>query len=105
MPQTLTAESKMSQTDEDRRRSKRKPHVIEAWIWSPTSTNLNDKEEVRAVNLSRHGVGFQIEREIPVAHFMMIEIGMGNQKVSSEVRIISCRECEDGKFEVGAEFC
>ena len=35
----------------------------------------------------------------------MIEVGLGAQQVVSEVRIISCRESEDGVFEVGAEFC
>jgi hypothetical protein len=89
----------------DRRRSDRTPKVLDAWICSPTATDpAGEREVVTAVNLSRHGVAFALEHSVPTGAFYVIEISMGGQKVLSEVRIISCRKGEDGRFEVGAEF-
>ncbi len=92
-------------SDDDRRRSARVPHVAEAWVCSPTDFDLEKKIEVRAVNLSRHGVAFDVDSDMATGSFKMIEIGIGDQRVRTEVRIISCRQTEDGHFEVGAEFC
>jgi len=89
----------------DRRRSERTPHVVEAWIVSPTATRADERREVRALNLSRHGVGFEIGAAMPVGSFFVVEIGVGEQRLRSEVRIISCRRTETGAFEIGAEFC
>ena len=90
---------------DDRRRSLRTPHVAEAWIASPTATSTEEKKEVTALNLSRHGVGFELARPVPVGTFHVIEIEMGDQRLVSEMRIISCRAGENGTYEVGAEFC
>ena len=89
----------------DRRRSQRKPHVVEAWIISPTATRQSEKLEVTSVNISRHGVCFSLAREIPQASFYVIEVLMGEQKIVSEVRVISCRKDASGRYDVGAEFC
>ena len=91
-------------TGADRRRSTRKPHVAEAWVASPTATDPDDKLEVTALNLSRHGVAFELPKPLPEGAFYIMEIGVGDQRLSSEVRIISCRKVE-GVYEVGAEFC
>lgn len=91
--------------EKDRRRSDRTPKVLDAWICSPTATDpAEEREVVTAVNLSRHGVAFALEHSVPTGAFYIIEFSMGGQKVVSEVRIISCRKAEDGRFEVGAEF-
>ncbi len=92
-------------SEDDRRRSNRVPHVAEAWICSPTDFEKEKQIEVRAVNLSRHGVAFDVKAELPTGSFQVIQIGIGEQQMSSEIRIISCRRLEDGMFEVGAEFC
>ena len=89
----------------DRRRSLRKPHVAEAWICSPTATRPEEKVEVTAINLSRHGVAFEIPKNLPTDTFYVMEVGVGDQRLVSEVRIISCRKAENGNYEVGAEFC
>ena len=91
-------------TGADRRRSTRRPHVAEAWVASPTATRPDDKLEVTALNLSRHGVAFELPEPLPEGSFYVVEIGVGDQRLSSEVRIISCRKV-DGVYEVGAEFC
>ena len=89
----------------DRRRSPRTPHVAEAWIASPTATNPEERIEVTSMNLSRHGVGFELARAIPENTFYVIEIGMGEQRIVSEIRIVSCAKSDHGSWEVGAEFC
>src|SRR3954463_13027370 len=91
--------------ESDRRRSARVPHVCESWISSPTATDPEDKQEVTAVNISRHGVGFELAKAMPVGAFYVIEIGVGEQRLRSEVRLVSCKRNEAGMFEVGAEFC
>ncbi len=89
----------------NRRRSVRKPHVAEAWICSPTATSLDAKIEVIAINLSRHGVAFELSTPLATGAFHAMEIGVGDQRLISEIRIVSCRKTENGKYEVGAEFC
>jgi hypothetical protein len=89
----------------DRRRSERKEHVVEAWIVSPTATRATERFEVTAMNMSRHGVCFSLARAIPSGSYYMIEVMMGDQKILSEVRIISCRKDAAGRYDVGAEFC
>src|SRR5260221_2400157 len=89
----------------DRRRSTRTPQVVEAWIVSPTATRLDERREVQSLNLSRHGVGFEIATAMPEGSFYVMEIGVGDQRLRSEVRIISCRRGAAGVYEIGAEFC
>ena len=89
----------------DRRRSERVPHVCESWISSPTATDPEDKQEVTALNVSRHGVAFELATALPLGAFYVIEIGVGEQRLRSEVRLVSCTKNEAGMFEVGAEFC
>jgi hypothetical protein len=91
--------------DSERRRSARTPHLMQAWVFSPTATRDEDRREVQALNLSRHGVGFELPTAMPVDSFFMVEIGVGEQRLRSEVRIISCKKNGAGAFEVGAEFC
>jgi hypothetical protein len=89
----------------DRRRSDRKPLVMEAWICSPTATDrVAEREEVMSMNLSRHGVGFTAARKLPIGSFYIFEVGVGAQRLVSEVRIVSCRELTTGRSAIGAEF-
>ena len=105
MTRTSTAASGAAATKSDRRRSPRAPHVAEAWISSPTATNPQDRIEVTSMNLSRHGIGFELARSIPENTFYTIEIAMADQRLNSEIRIVSCRKSDHGTWEVGAEFC
>src|ERR1700733_5032758 len=89
----------------ERRRSERKPNVVETFISSPTSTNPEDREEVTGVNLSRHGVAFEASRAFATDSFHIIDFAMGEQRMYSEIRIISCRPVGNGRSEIGAEFC
>ncbi len=90
----------------ENRRSARVPYVMDAWICSPTAGDpLEERIEVRSVNISRHGVGFVITHEVPTGAFWIMEIGIGEQRLVSEIRVMNCRKADDGQFEVGAEFC
>lgn len=88
----------------NRRRSERKPYVVEAWICSPTATSADEKAEVTALNVSRHGAAFESPDPLPIGSFHIIEIGVGAQRLCSEVRIVSCRATGEF-FDIGAEFC
>ena len=89
----------------ERRRSARRPHVVQGWVVSPTATREDERREVQGLNLSRHGVGFELSTPMPVGTFFAMEIGVGDQRLRSEVRIISCRQGASGAYEIGAEFC
>src|SRR3954454_19167840 len=99
-----SAPPRVDGTGADRSRSLRRPHVAEAWVSSPTATRADDRLEVTALNLSRHGVAFEVTKPMPVGSFYIVEVGVGDQRLSSEIRIISCRKV-DGMYEVGGEFC
>lgn len=88
----------------DRRRSPREPHVIEAWISSPTATHQSDRIEVTALDLSRHGVAFDTAVALPIHTYYIIEIGFGDQKLRCEIRTITCRPIGQKSFHIGAEF-
>jgi hypothetical protein len=91
---------------QDRRRSTRAPHVAQAWVVSPTSARpADERQEVAALNLSRHGVAFELPRPLPEGAYYLIQIAVGDQRLTSEIRIISCRRTDQGSYEVGAEFC
>lgn len=95
--------SRSATVADDRRRSERRPCICEAWIWSPTSSEDDDRRLVSALNLSRHGVGFESDQPVEPGTFHRIELRLGPQTIRAEIRILHCRR-GDGGFEVGAEF-
>ena len=96
----------MIQAGCERRRSQRVPRVLDAWICSPTAIDpITEREEVTAVNLSRHGVGFMSSHPVATGSFHNMNIIMGTQEIISEVRIMNCRKVDGNKYEIGAEFC
>ncbi len=89
-----------------KRRTVRAPHVMDAWICSPTAVQpMEERREVRSINISRHGIGFSADCELATGAFWIVEVGFGEQRLLSEIRIVNCRKAESGRFEVGAEFC
>ena len=87
----------------ERRRSERHPYIIEAWLGSATDPQA--REEVATLNLSRHGVQFQLTRPVKAGSFEVLEISMGSQKLVTRVQIKRCDPLEEGFWDVGAEFC
>lgn len=101
----LAPQSKSKRNPADRRRSERRPCIVEAWIASPTAAHPEERAEVTSVNISRHGVAFESRAPLPKGAFYTMEIGFGPQRMIAEIRTIACRDQGDGTFEVGAEFC
>lgn len=107
-PMSTTLQSSSAQgrgAGNERRRSPRTPHVAEAWLSSPTSTAPEDRLDAMSLNLSRHGAGFELACPLPEGTFWVLELGVGDQKLTSEVRVANCRKNETGLYEVGVEFC
>ena len=90
--------------DRNRRRSERTSHTGEAWISSPTATDPADRVEVTTLDVSRHGVAFELQAPIPTGAYYILRFNLGSQKIHSEIRILSCRP-GDESFRIGAEFC
>ena len=100
----ITTEQDEPVAVEERRRSPRKPHIVEAWLASPTASDPADRLEVNALNLSRHGIALEMPVAIPVGTYYRLQVGMGRQRITAEIRVISCRS-GDASHYVGAEFC
>jgi hypothetical protein len=100
MPSSPVAETQK----DNRRRSERKPYVVEAWLSSPTAKNPKDRHEVVGVNISRHGIAFELSMSVATGAYFVFEVGYGPQQLRSEVRILSCKKHE-GRYRIGAEFC
>ncbi|HLL89749.1 MAG TPA: PilZ domain-containing protein [Tepidisphaeraceae bacterium] len=96
---------RLAQNGENRRRSDRTPFAIWAFLSSPSAGPDEHPVEVTAMNLSRHGIAFDLDRPLPVGGIHVIEVGMGAQRLVSECRIISCRAAEGRVWNLGAEFC
>lgn len=91
--------------NEERRRSVRQPQVVEAWVNSPTASDDGQALPAMSLNISRHGVAFMLNQELPIGAFFTIDITLGEQRIVNEIRIISCRADGLGQYEIGAEFC
>jgi hypothetical protein len=96
--------STIARDQAERRRSPRKPHMIEAWISSPTRTRDTDRLEATAIDLSKHGVAFDTTVAIPIHTYYVIEIGFGDQRLCCEIRTVTCRPAGPKLFHIGAEF-
>ena len=104
MSATSPRKSSESSATAERRRSPREPYIIESFLSSPTAPRNAPRIEATSVNLSRHGVGFETLRPLPVDAFYSLEIGFGAQRLVTEVRIVSCRETDHDNYAIGAEF-
>lgn len=98
---TLQTLKPVSSAAPERRRSPRKPHVVEAFLGSPTG---GKPLKVTSVDLSKHGVGLSVERPIAAGTFHVLNLGLGDQRIAGEVRVLSCRKEADGSYRVHAEF-
>jgi hypothetical protein len=99
--QTLKSTSASSVPASERRRSPRKPHVVEASLGSPTG---GKPLKVTSVDLSKHGVGLSVAKPIAAGTFHVLNLGLGTQRIAGEVRVLSCRKEADGSYRVHAEF-
>jgi len=96
----VSSKFRKSTATDDRRRSERFPYIVEATLSTETTMF-----PVETANLSKHGVLLVVDNELAVGTFYMFEIAIGPKTVETEVRVVACRALEDGRFEIGAEFC
>jgi hypothetical protein len=92
---------------EDRRRSRRVEQLVPAWISGDASDRSAPGRQVLVTDLSLHGVGFrdaEAETEYRVGSRHWIVVNGGQLRISTRMRIVSCRESPEGGFEVGAAF-
>lgn len=91
----------------ERRRSGRLPHIIQSWLTPAGDDNPDSRLEISSLDLSQHGVAFGTWQPLAVGSFHVIEIGLGDQRLMSEVRVVSCRPFPalNGVYQIGAEFC
>jgi hypothetical protein len=98
-----TGNSSASSTkDRDRRRSDRAEKHVIAFVSTADGTT---RVAVSDVNLSHHGVGFTSFHPFAEGMFCLIEIGFGEQRLISEIHVISTTSARNGQHKIGAEFC
>ena len=89
----------------DRRRSEREERRVTAWLSDASGGRVaSSQQEVLVTDLSLHGVGFTAPKRVQKDDFHWIVIADGRLSLSTRLRVVSCRECPEGGFEVGAEF-
>ena len=86
----------------ERRRSVRHAESASAWL---SGTASKDRGCTVAVdNLSLHGVGFCAAEPVEVGSTHWMLITRGPMRLSTRIRIQSCRQRDDGRHDVGGEF-
>jgi hypothetical protein len=94
---------KVAQTTDqaERRRSPRNGHIIEGWLSSHGSP---DRIEVTTFDISRHGMSFEATFSLPVDAEFIYEIGIGDQRLICDIRVVNCKPLADKIWHIGAEF-
>ncbi|MGE5610084.1 MAG: hypothetical protein ACM359_12585 [Bacillota bacterium] len=77
--------------------------AMEAWLGSPLLPL--QREEVRAVSLSKNDVTFQLMRPLSVGTREVLEVGLGDQRLVASIQVKRCRPAERGAWEIRATFC
>jgi hypothetical protein len=87
----------------ERRRSPRHTVAANAWL-SPEAGSCGPNHHIVVSDLSLHGIGFSADEKLEpeAVHWMVLD--SGNLRVSSRIRVASCRPDANGVFECGAEF-
>lgn len=88
----------------DRRRSFRQERATPAWLSAATGTNKGNGFHVTIKDLSLHGVGFISDRSLRKQDTHWMVIADQSLRLSTRIRVASCRQREDGMWDVGAEF-
>jgi hypothetical protein len=91
----------------DRRRCERRPHVTQSWLAPVGNDDPAVRVKISSLDVSQHGVAFGTWQPLAVGSFHVIEIGLGEQRRVSEIRVVFCRPFPalNGVYQVGAEFC
>ena len=90
-------------TGPDRRRSAREAHFVPGTL-QPASGSADLDEQVVVCNLSLGGVGLVCDHRYRLGTHWRITLGNGPLLLNAKVRVVSCRQRADGRFDVGCEF-
>jgi hypothetical protein len=110
MAPSLCTEAENSTTLNDRRRRSRLAGETLGWLLPPNprmTMHLPDDDEgweVLVYDISRFGVGFDSTEPLEVGEQVRLRIGRGPIKRSRLIRVVVCRQSEDGTWNIGAEF-
>ncbi len=102
--ETTPADVEVGELVSDRRRSNRQERATPAWVSAATGTNRGNGFNVTIKDLSLHGVGFIASRAMGKQDAHWIVIADQSLRLSTRVRIASCRQREDGLYDIGGEF-
>ena len=95
---------------DERRRRSRVAGETQGWILPAVPhlakhTPADDEAwEVRIHDVSRLGVGFISTAPMRVGEEHRLRIGRGPMKRARVIRVVACRQAENGAYVVGAEF-
>lgn len=102
---TQLSEQSTDQSVADRRRSERTAQQLPGWISGDTNHRNERGRQVTVTDLSMHGVGFidaKQNYQIGARHWIVVN---GNSlRISTRLRVVSCRQNDEGAWVVGAAF-
>jgi len=92
-------------TATDRRRSDRTRQNLPGWVSADANDRQNRGGSVNIVDLSLHGIGFHDEsRRYKVGATHWVVVSGEALRLSTRVRVVSCRPSSEGGFDIGASF-
>ena len=102
----MAAQPVPSRPPGERRRSPRNAAAASAWLGPADRgrTRSGDGFVSAVVDLSLHGIGLECDRPVEVGGKHWLLLSRGPMRLSTRVRVVSCRQRDDGRFAVGGEF-
>lgn len=88
---------------DDRRRSERVDQRVPGWVSGADRSSRG--QNVLVCDMSMHGIGFHDPANryrVGSTHWLVVNGGA--LRVSTRIKVVSCRERDDGGFYVGASF-
>lgn len=100
----IAQEIEMGEPVPERRRSFRQERATPAWLSAATGSNRGNGFHVTIKDLSLHGAGLITDRPLTKQETHWMIVADHSLRLSTRVRIVSCRKREDGGWDVGCEF-
>ena len=90
----------------DKRRGRRQPLLeAPATLFDESAPFLSPGYSVRVHDISLAGIGFKIDRQVPLGSTHRIHLETREIRVNSRVSVIRCKKGKSkGEYEIGCEF-
>jgi len=90
----------------DKRRGRRQPLLeAPASLFDESAPFLSPGYRVQVHDISLAGIGFKIDRQIPIGSTHRIHLETREIRVNSRISVIRCKKGKaKGEFEIGCEF-